>query len=225
MTQAERFGFETITRLSSRSVRRRSQPPRSVLAMNTTMTPSRPEAAHWEPKYPFDLVVSYEDTTTRNHALQLYDHLAQKLLDDYDFQCTWWKFDHLRNSTLMEQAVDAAAEANMIIMTIRAGKELPAIARKWVDQWVGRKDNRKSALVAVIAGVEPQRREACPAQLYLQKVARTAKMDFFSHAFNLPKEPPSYSVETIAERAEKVTPLLEEILHQKATILRWGINE
>lgn len=193
--------------------------------MNKTMTQSRAEASHWEPKFPFDLVVSYEDTITRNHALQLYDHLAQKLLDDYDFQCTWWKFDHLRNSTLMEQASDAAAEANMIIMAIRAGKELPAIAKTWVNSWIARKDNRKSALVAVIAGVDPVRKEPCPAQVYLQKVARSAKMDFFSHSFDAPKETPSYSVETIAERAEKVTPLLEEILHQKTTILRWGINE
>lgn len=195
----------------------------SIATDNSTKPSS--SHSHWEPKFPFDLVVSYEDTTTRNYALQLYDHLAQKLLDDYDFQCTWWKFEQLRDPALMEQAADAVVEANMVIIAVRAGKELPLTARNWIEQWVARKDSRKSALVAVIVGVDAHRRETCPAQLYLQKVARTAKMDFFSHTVDLPKEPPSYALGNIPETAGKAFPLLQGILNDNVTALRWGINE
>ena len=59
---------------------------------------SSPESssAQWEPKFPFDLVIAYEDNPTRDRAMLLYDRIAQQLLDDYDFQCAWWKLDHLR---------------------------------------------------------------------------------------------------------------------------------
>jgi len=54
--------------------------------MNNPALNPQLDASEWEPKFPFDLVVAYEDTFTRQRALQLYDHLAQQLLKDYDFQ-------------------------------------------------------------------------------------------------------------------------------------------
>ena len=61
--------------------------------MSKSLPDTKLPDSHWEPKMPFDLVVAYEDRATRNRALHLYDHLAQQLLDDYDFKCAWWKFD------------------------------------------------------------------------------------------------------------------------------------
>ena len=91
--------------------------------MSESLLNSRQGGSPWAPKYPFDLLVAYDDVATRNRALQLYDRLTKKLADDYDFKCTWWKFDHLRDTALREQAADAAAEANMIILSIHADKE------------------------------------------------------------------------------------------------------
>ena len=67
--------------------------------MNNPALNPRSNASQWEPKFPFDLLVAYEDALTRDRALKLYDTLAQQLLNDYDFQCSWWKFDHLQNVT------------------------------------------------------------------------------------------------------------------------------
>src|SRR5213594_2896872 len=75
-------------------------------SMNKPLLNSQAVLPHWEPKYPFDLVVAYEDLATRNRALLLYDHLSEQLIDEYDFQCTWWKLDHLCSQTLREQAAD-----------------------------------------------------------------------------------------------------------------------
>jgi len=77
---------------------------------NAALTPQM-DVAGWDPKLPFDLVVAYEDLETRNRALHLYDHLAQQLLDDYDFQCSWWKFDHLANGHVRLDADGIADDA------------------------------------------------------------------------------------------------------------------
>src|ERR1043166_3436417 len=47
---------------------------------------SRPKAVHWEPRFPFDLVVTYEDEATCERAFAVCDHLVQELQNDHDVQ-------------------------------------------------------------------------------------------------------------------------------------------
>jgi hypothetical protein len=191
---------------------------------NSAATPQM-DVAGWDPKLPFDLVVAYEDLETRNRALHLYDHLAQQLLDDYDFQCSWWKFDHLSNPTLRQQAADAAVEANMVILSIRAHEELPRTQQLWLEDWVSRRHHRKAALVAMIAGTNTPERKAAPALAYLQNAARLARMDFFTHGFELPSSPREASIAQLAAQTPVATPLLQDTLQHQSPVLRWGINE
>src|SRR6266581_3823743 len=83
-----------------------------ILTMSQTLLNPRIGVPHWEPKYPFDLVVAYEDLASRKRALQLYDHLAGQLLDEYDFQCAWWKFEHLQDRHLhARETIEQPAQA------------------------------------------------------------------------------------------------------------------
>jgi hypothetical protein len=183
-------------------------------------------ATQWEPKCPLDLVVAYEDSFTRDRALQLYDQICKQLLDEYDFQCSWWKLEYLQSRTLFEQAADAATSANMVILSLRAGEEIPSLAAEWIDSWVPRKEQRKSALVVLIAEGDARANGSSGVQNSLRAVARKAGMDFFFHMPQCPSdktsaEKPRYSRETISQRAATVTPVLEEILHQPKTDTKW----
>jgi hypothetical protein len=193
--------------------------------MNTTTSHAIPETARWEPKFPFDLVVAYEDTTTRNRAMQLYDHLAQQLLDDFDFQVSWWKLDHLENLKLCEQAADAAAAANMVVVSLRGNHPLPPAFDRWLQIWTPRRASQKSALVMLLGANEQDPDESRRLQARLHQLARQAKMDFFAHAYELPAPELSFSIESLTQRARTVTPVLEEILHHPTHSPRWGINE
>ncbi len=191
---------------------------------NSALTPGM-DIVGWEPKLPFDLVVAYEDIETRNRALHLYDHLAQQLLDDYDFQCSWWKFDHLSNATLRQQAADAAVEANMVILSIRAHEEIPLTHKLWLDDWVSRRHHRKAALVVMMAGASQPERAPAPLRAYLQNAARLAGMDFFTHAFELPANPNEVAVAHLTAPMPGHSPLLQGLLQHRSPVLRWGINE
>jgi len=191
---------------------------------NAALTPPM-EITGWDPKLPFDLVVAYEDLETRNRALHLYDHLAQQLLDDYDFQCSWWKFDHLTNKTLRQQAADAAVEANMVILSIRAHDELPRTHKLWLEDWISRRHHRKAALVVMVAGTNAPGHEAAPALAYLQNAARLARMDFFTHSFELSRSPRESSIAQLTAPPPAATPLLQGLLQHRSPVLRWGINE
>ena len=171
------------------------------------------QSLHWDPKFPFDLVIAYEDHATRDRAMLLYDRIAQQLLDDYDFQCAWWKLDHLREPSLMEQAIDDAIQANMIIVSLHTGKDLPQTATHWLDAWAPNKIGNKSALVALFSLSGESTDHVHGRQACLQRVARQARMDFFLHSVDAGCRPQLYSAEYIHERERAVTPFLESILH------------
>ena len=109
--------------------------------------------------------------------------------------------------------------------SLHARPELLPVHRTWIEDWLPRRDNRKAALVALIAGDGEPESQAAPMLAYLQRAARLARMDFFNHAFDLPRPERELSVQQITERARAVTPLLQDILHQRMPIPRWGINE
>jgi len=181
------------------------------------------QADHWEPKYPFDLVIAYEDLATRNRAMRLHDHLDRQLGDDYDFHCAWWKLEHLREPTLREQAVDDAMSANMIVISVHGESELLPPARAWMDDWSRRLDHHKCALVTLFA--EPHaRKKSSPLIARLQQVARQARMDFFTNIGEA-AQAAELSIEQVTHRARAFTPTLEGILDHKIPVQRWGLNE
>lgn len=196
--------------------------------MNSPLLNQRTSPSGWEPKFPFDLLVAYEDKETRNRALHLYDHLAQQLLDDYDFQCSWWKLDHLVNPALRQEASEAAMEANMVILSLRAGSRLDHEQQQWIEEWTGRRPHRKSAFVVMIAGTDAPERDAAALMISLRNLARRAGMDFFPHGFSLHPPGAKLNLPTPGELAPRFapsTPLLREILQHKNPFPRWGINE
>ena len=201
-------------------------PAASVPSLASATSSSPPSPSHWEPKFPFDLVVAYEDVQTRNRALHLYDHLAQQLLDDYDFQCSWWKFDHLTDRTLYQQAADAAVEANMVVISLHARSELLPAHQAWLDGWLPRRQNQKSALVALLAGADQHTQEVERLLVYLRRAARLAHMDFFNHSFALSL--PSREISLQPSEPARVAPVaihLPSALHHQMPPPRWGINE
>lgn len=198
--------------------------------MNSTLLTQRTSLSAWEPKLPFDLLVAYENRETRNRALHLYDHLAQQLLNDYDFQCSWWKLDHLANPALRQEAADAAVDANMVILSLGCKSRFTTEQREWITDWTERRPHRKSAFVVLIAGTNTPERDAAPLLDSLSSFARRAGMDFFPHGFSIHPEVSQPVIpapsETPAHRASATTPLMQDLLQQtKHPYPRWGINE
>ena len=192
--------------------------------LSTTLVGSRLEA---ESRTPFNLLVAYEDLATRDRALHLSHHLAKQLEEDYAFHSSWWKFEHLTNRTLAQQAADAAAEANMVVLSLHARRELLPLHQAWIEQWLPRRQNRKSALVVLLAGADKQVQEAEPTLVYLRRVARLAHMDFFNHGFDLALPSRETSLPAPAETARLApapAPSQQVLYHQMPTP-RWGINE
>jgi len=126
---------------------------------------------------------------------------------------------------LRERAAGAAAEADMVILSLHAASELPVQGQAWIEEWTVQRDHQKCALVALLSGVEGREAETQHLLAMLQRVARQAHLDFFPHT-----NPSRAVAETspsccLAERAAAVTPTLLGILHQRIPAPREGLRQ
>ncbi len=106
-----------------------------------------------------------------------------------------------------------------------AGRELPSAVQKWIETWLPLRKSGGGVLAAMIGTGQDQYRGLTPIHVYLREAAQRANMDFLSQMSYAPLGRLDGSIETITNRAEKVTSLLDNILHRPSNPLRWGINE
>ena len=179
----------------------------------------------WPTKCPFNFVIAYQDTATRNRVFHLYDHLAQQLFGEFDFRGTWYRFDFLANETVRRAAVQEATRAQMIVISLRQSNTLPGHVIHWIDAWSSRRSTHKSALVALVAGEDKK----SPLHDYLQKIAHRSGMDYFANHFALsdggPARARARSPLAFQSDLDSPSPRFQKLPSHSRMTSHWGINE
>jgi hypothetical protein len=191
--------------------------------MNTLL--ARPSDSPVKKEDLFSAVVLYEDHATRDRAMEICDRLVRKFWADVEFDFNWWRFDFLNDSALANDAVRLAARSELILLAAHAGRELPAPVKSWIESWLPIREPGFGVLVAMIGTEADQLKGLSPIHVYLREAAQQANMDYLPQVIDAQLGKFEASFETISKRAEKVTSLLDNILHRPPTPMRWGINE
>jgi len=189
----------------------------SMLAKSSDPLPKKADS--------FSAVVLYEDHATRDHAMEVCDRLVHKFWADVEFEFSWWRFDFLHDSALASDAVRLAARSELILLAAHAGRELPSPVKGWIESWLPIRKPGFGVLVAMIGTEADRLKGLSPIHVYLREAAQRAYMDYLPQVIDGPPSKFDVSIETISKRAEKVTTLLDNILHRPPTPMRWGINE
>jgi len=175
----------------------------------------------------FQVVVAYEDYAAGRRANETCSFLLSQLGDEFELRCGMWKFEILRNAKLAEIAAAEALEADVFIVAAHGSSPLPIEVTSWIDHWLPLRDERTTALIALIDGNPNLMGGTPPAYSYLEEIAAKAKMDFLpqliaSGGVGFP--PPGTGLPPGARSAG-----LEELMRPSPVPERparhWGINE
>jgi hypothetical protein len=131
------------------------------------------------------VVTVYQDPVTRHWAAELWERVGQLLSGEAVCHRSW-KIGDLTSPRVFNDAVQAAAEADVLVVAVRDGGEWPMDLPVWVEAWLPRRAGPAGALVALI-GVPPEP-EVQPgrAYQYLDTIARKAGLDFLPRERKLP---------------------------------------
>lgn len=168
----------------------------------------------------FTILVAYEDPFTHERAHHLCDRLLNRFWGYLEFEISWWSFDFLRDTALVDAAVEAACRAQLIILSAHAAPGLPTSVEKWIDRWAVKRQLRQGVLAALIG--LPAEPGGAPIVNYLRQAAEQAQMDFLPPAAPVPEARRTGISET---KNARVAAALRRMLDPHRPPSHWGINE
>jgi len=173
-----------------------------------------PDGPESKLKKPGRIIVVYENSAAREHAIRSSHELAGALSAEAGFHVDWWSFDSLCDSAFGSGAASRAAAADLLIFAITPAGDLPQEIKSWMERWICQRSEREGALVGLVLADRHSRpgEIACLKEIYLRHAAHRAGMDYLSQVPPaLPKAMPD-SLDMYRERAGQVTSVLDEIL-------------
>lgn len=148
--------------------------------MNSISNPLLMDHFRLEAKTPFNVVIAYEDFAAARRAKRLYESLLRALGDELAFDLSLWRFEVLALPRLREVATQQAAEANMVIVSTSAERDLGREVKQWLETGLKQRENFPTSLVALSGGCGVAY-DSNPAHVSLRAMAFRYQLDFFAH--------------------------------------------
>jgi hypothetical protein len=130
----------------------------------------------------FNVVIMYEDFGTGRRAEKGLDYVAEELGNDLEFRHSMWRLDILQEPKLNAMVAPALAEADLLLISLRADRQLPVKIRALIDERLAQTANHDCALVALFESTHSVIRSSVYA--CLANLARQHRLDFFEQALS-----------------------------------------
>ena len=193
--------------------------------MKNTISQSTAGFLSLERKQAINVAIVYEDYATGLRAKRLYDTLCRQLEPECEVNQSMWKFEVLSIPHLGAVAAEEAAEADLILISLRGDRDLPHGVKDWMETWAGEKAGQSSALVALFGEIEENESQIDTIQTQLRQVARRSEMSFFAEPAGSPSWDSGHSPDRIRVHSEAMSPVWADVIDNDPTTRHWGINE
>jgi hypothetical protein len=128
------------------------------------------------------VVLVYEDPIAQKRAMELWDRVSQ-LVGSEAARCSSWSLGELSHSHVLVKAAAAAIQAEVIVVALQAGGNLPPGLKAWVEAWLPFRRQQEGALMAIL-GLDPQPGASSDqVQSYLRAVARQRGLEFLAQEY------------------------------------------
>lgn len=174
------------------------------------------------PESLFRILILFENESVSDRAKHLHDGLFQHMKDHCHLETYRWDLEPFDGLTRLVKAI---TRADMIIVAGHERSELAKKIKTALRIGLAARRVKGGALVAFLGRTNIREQNPSALHLFLQQVAQEFDLNFFPGAFQLPQENLGCDFESIHQRAEKMTPTLDRILHRIISPVGYGINE
>src|SRR5690349_15050650 len=146
--------------------------------MNATTEPTA--ATTREPEEVWSVVVVYDDGDTRQRAMAVCDHLVKQFWSEVEFKFHWWRTDFLEDDSMAAAAATDAADADFIVVSNSAERELSPFVRNWFNSWIPRRQGKEGAFVDLTETGGLSAAHTQQNSIFLRSIAHRAAMDYLT---------------------------------------------
>jgi hypothetical protein len=130
-----------------------------------------------EPQKPLGVVLLYEDELTEQYAWEQSRRMAP-LVGERRRRCCGWNLRELAEPRAFDRAMRAALQAELLILCVRAAKDLPLAFYAWADSWLPYRRHAAGTFALVLGLPEREGGRSHLMKQHLYSVARLAGMTF-----------------------------------------------
>ena len=179
------------------------------------MAGTNENGARLETKAACSVVVVYEDAASRERAVTFCDLLVSRFWAKCEFNVSWWSFALLDQAVAAKDAGERAARADLIVFSATPEGDFPLPVKAWVESWLNQRGDREGMLAGLmepVAGADDREGEK---HHYLRNAAHHGALDYLTQVpQDISRSIPD-SLDSYTERADQMTSLLDDILHQQ----------
>jgi hypothetical protein len=129
----------------------------------------------WKELKHFSVSGACEDSSTSTRADEFCRGLSRDLARNCTIAKEIWLFNQLRVPGLRAIAAGEAALAQLIIISVHHADSLPDPVKRWIDLWLGQRNNHNIVLLALFDPV--YQGVSGTMKAYLQEVAKRGDME------------------------------------------------
>jgi hypothetical protein len=161
-------------------------------------------------------VIAHEhDPASGERVKQLCRSLDAELGGELHFEFGWWDFGQLGDSQQLHTAAEQVADADLILLSVHAGNELPRPVQDWIEAGLARRCKHGGAVAVLLGPAHVPGESGWPLDSYLRYLAEQADMEFWASTPCETSEPMPASLDVFTARASEVTTVLENILKEE----------
>lgn len=186
-----------------------------TLLPSATMTQANESGAGLESKAAWSVAVVYEDDAAREKAVSFCDQLVRRFWAQFEFDIGWWSFTTLGESLPAAEAARKAEQADLIVFSSAPEGDFPVHVKDWIESWLTRRGEWEGVLAGLLEPAEDPNGREGQKHIYLRNAAHRGAMDYVTRLpQDISRSFPD-SIDSYTERADQVTSLLVDILHQQ----------
>jgi len=138
------------------------------------------QCLHWvAPKPEFKIFVACENQAALGQVRRVGNQIEALCSEDFEVSSVFWNFALFRNEQLRARAVVEAAAAEVIVISLGGGDELPAHAQAWLEAWPARPRAGQAVVITLVGAEHGMQRRSQVA--YLKEIAGSRGLDFLSN--------------------------------------------
>ena len=180
-----------------------------------TMTRTEEDGTGQTPKAAWSVIVVYEDPAACERAVAFCDQLVNRFWAGFEFDLSWWQFSQLEEANSAHDAASKAAVADVIVFAANGEGGFSWTVKEWTANWLTQRGDREGILVGLLEPASNAGDREGEGHQYLRNVAHHGAMDYLTEVPQDISRPIPDSLDSFTERADQVTHLLDNILHQQ----------
>lgn len=137
--------------------------------------------------FALNVAVVYEDCPSRERVSGLCERVTRSL-GRCAFHLRFWSFADLDGTPAFPEAVAAAVEADVIIVSLRAAETLSPCFCKWIAAWLPRRRRQDGTLIALVEATGQQGAALESVQTHLRGVAEEGRLEFLLREHAAPRD-------------------------------------